>query len=309
MRIAITTSSFAVYGRAPLELLERAGAEIVLNPHGRKLTPEETVALCADCEGILAGTESLSCDVLAKLPRLKAISRCGVGMDSVDQTACAAQGITVRNTPFGPTRSVAELTVGLILDLLRQVTRMDREMRGGVWKKRMGNLLLGKRVGIIGFGRIGQATGELLSALGAEIAYADPCVECVLGERMEIDSLLAWADIVSLHCSKPGDACYLIDAERLRLMRPGTWLVNAGRGGLVDEEALHALLASGHLAGAAMDCFSAEPYKGPLAELDNIIITPHIGSYAKEGRSRMEFDAAKNLLEALGVPVPPEVRP
>lgn len=301
MRIAITTSSFAVHDPEPLDILREAGAEIVLNPHGRKLTPGETVTLCAGCDGILAGTERLDRAVLGQLPGLRVVSRCGVGMDSVDMAACEEMGIAVRNTPFGPTRAVAELTAGLILDLLRQVTRMDRELRAGKWAKRMGNLLQGKRVGVVGYGRIGRATADLLELMGAHVAYADPCVSESGRPRMELDDLMAWADIVSLHCSKTDSACFLIDAGRLALMRKGSWLVNAGRGGLVDEEALHALLSTGHIAGAAIDCFGKEPYDGPLAQLPNTILTPHIGSYAAEGRTRMELDAARNLLDALGV--------
>ncbi len=303
MRIAITTSSFAVHDTEPLDILREAGIEIVLNPYGRKLTPEETVEVCAGCDGILAGTEKLDRAVLEKLPGLRVISRCGVGMDSVDMAACEAMGIAVRNTPFGPTRAVAELTLGLILDLMRQVTRMDRELRSGKWQKRMGNLLQGKRVGVVGYGRIGRATAELIALMGAHVAFSDPCVQEADRPRMELDELMAWADIVTLHCSKTDQACFLLDAGRLGLMRKGSWLINAGRGGLIDEEALHALLDCGHIAGAAIDCFGKEPYDGPLAQLPNTILTPHIGSYAMEGRTRMELDAARNLLEALGLEI------
>jgi len=301
MRIAITTSSFAQFDRDPLALIERAGFSFVLNPHGRKLTREETISLCADCQGIVAGTETYDAEVLDRLPELKALSRCGVGMDSVNQEVCAARGIAVRNTPLGPTRAVAELVAGLILDMLRNISRMDRELRGGTWKKRMGSLLEGKKVGIVGYGRIGRATGDLLERLGARVAFSDPFVREADRERMELPDLLAWADIISLHCSKTAEACHLLDGAMLSLMRPGSWLVNAGRGGLVDEEALAGLLRSGHLAGAAIDCFEKEPYTGPLREIESAILTPHIGSYAREGRIRMEIDAVRNLLDALGV--------
>ena len=299
MKIAITTSSFATFSEEPLALLREAGVEFVLNPHGRKLAPEETVALLADCDGVVAGTEELSAAVLSQLPGLKALSRCGVGMDSVDAAYCEANGIAVRNTPFGPTLAVAELTLGLILDLMRNVTRMDRELRGGTWKKRMGSQLKGKRVGVVGFGRIGQAVADVLRPMGCDIAYADPYPADVDTPRMELDELMAWADIVTLHCSKPAGACALIGKEQIAAMRPGSWLVNCGRGGLVDEAALHDALKSDHLAGAAIDCFNDEPYAGPLAELENTILTPHIGSYAREGRIQMEIDAVRNCLDAL----------
>lgn len=300
MKIALTTSSFATYADEPIKLLEKAGLAVVTNPHGRKLAPEETVALLADCEGVVAGTEELSAAVLEQLPNLKVISRCGVGMDNVDQAYCEANGITVLNTPYGPTLAVAELTLGLILDLMRNVTMMDRELRAGTWKKRMGWQLSGKKVGVVGFGRIGQAVADVLKAMGCEIAYADPYPACKETLCLPLDELMAWADIVTLHCSKPEGACALIGAEQIAAMRPGSWLVNAGRGGLVDETALAEALKSGHIAGAAVDCFESEPYAGPLTELNNVILTPHVGSYAREGRIQMETDAVKNLIGALG---------
>lgn len=304
MRIAITTSTFAEYSREPLDLLAAAGCQVVLNPHGRKLKPGETIALLADCAGVVAGTETYDAAVFAALPSLKAVSRCGVGMDSVNLEAAKSRGIAVVNTPFGPTRSVAELTLGLALDLLRQVSRMDRELRGGTWKKRMGSLLSGKKVGVVGFGRIGQATAELFASLGCEIGYTDvhPIDACPFYARcMSLAELLAWADLLTLHCSKPASGCAVLGEAELAAMRPGSWLVNCGRGGLVDEDALCRALHSGHLAGAAVDCFNTEPYTGPLAAVETAILTPHIGSYAKEGRARMETDAVKNLLAALDV--------
>lgn len=303
MRIAITTGSFADFSREPLDLLAAAGCEVVLNTLGRKLKPEETVALLAGCAGVVAGTETYDAALFAALPGLRAVSRCGVGMDSVDLEAARARGVKVLNTPFGPTQAVAELTVGLALDLLRQVTRMDRELRAGTWKKRMGSLLSGKKVGVVGFGRIGQATAELFAGLGCAIGYADmnPIAACPLyARRLDLPELLAWADIATLHCSKPASGCFVLGEAELAAMRPGSWLINCGRGGLVDEDALVRALTSGHLAGAAVDCFGAEPYAGPLAGLDTAVLTPHIGSYAREGRAQMEADAVKNLLEALG---------
>ncbi|MBU1001292.1 MAG: phosphoglycerate dehydrogenase [Proteobacteria bacterium] len=299
MKIALTTSSFATYSDEPLELLNRAGIEYLMNPHGRKLAPKETVELLQGCVGVVAGTEELSAAVLSQLPELKVLSRCGVGMDSVDGAYCEAHGISVLNTPFGPTLAVAELTLGLILDLMRNVTHMDRELRAGTWKKRMGWQLRGKKVGIVGFGRIGQAVADVLRPMGCEVAYADPFPACKETLCLPLDELMAWANIVTLHCAKPAGACILVGREQIQAMRPGSWIVNCGRGGLVDEAALYDALKSGHLSGAAVDCFNDEPYAGPLKELNNVILTPHIGSYAREGRIQMEIDAVQNLINAL----------
>ena len=300
MRIAVTTSSFATYGDEPLRLLEQAGADIVLNPHGRKLTPDETKQLLAGCAGVVAGTEELSAGVLESLPDLKAISRVGVGMDNVDQAAAERLGIKVANTPMGPTRAVAELTVGLALALMRRVCEMDRELRAGTWKKRMGWLLTGKVVGVIGMGRIGQATAKLMRAMGAEVVYADPVAQCADYRCLALDDLLATADIVTLHCSRPAGGGMVIGAREIGRMKSGSWLINCGRGGLVDEAALAEALLEGSLSGAAVDCFDSEPYAGPLTTCPTAVLTPHIGSYAREGRTAMETDAVRNLLRLLG---------
>ncbi|MDR0239784.1 MAG: phosphoglycerate dehydrogenase [Deltaproteobacteria bacterium] len=300
MKVAITTSSFARYSDEPLELLRRCGMSYVLNETGRALTEDEAIDILRGCIGVAAGTEKLSRRVLDACPDLRVISRCGTGMDSVDLAAAEEKGIAVRNTPDGPTQAVAELTLAYALDLLRGVTRMDRELRAGAWKKRMGFLLAGKRVGIVGFGRIGRAAADLFAACGAQIAFADPFTGDNVYQQMELDALCAWAQLISLHCSPPKDGTPLMHAERLARMRPGSWLINAARGGLVDEEALCRLLQDGHLAGAALDVFAREPYTGPLVGFENVILTPHIGSYAQESRIRQEVDTVKNLLDALG---------
>ena len=201
--------------------------------------------------------------------------------------------------PEGPTLAVAELTLGYALNLLRKVSHMDREFRTGMWKKRMGNNLKGKKLGIVGFGRIGQAVASVFSPLGVLVAFNDPVAESDAYTKMSINDLLAWADILSLHCSKTGGECSLFNGQQMRIMKRGSWVINASRGGIVEENALYELIKSGHLAGAAIDVFEREPYNGPLKELDNVILTPHIGSYAMESRIRMEVDTICNLLDAL----------
>lgn len=299
MKIAITTTSFAQFSTEPLRLLKEAGIEYINNPFGRKLTEEETISLLKGCVGVAAGTESFTVRVIDALPDLKIISRCGTGMDNVDLKAAAERGIAVRNTPDGPTLAVAELTLSYALNLLRKITQMDREMRAGIWKKRMGNTLNGKKIGIIGFGRIGKAVASVFAPLGVEVAFNDPVVESDIYKKMTVNDLLPWADIISLHCSKSGGECSLFTVEQLRTMKQGGWLINASRGGLVDERGLYELLKSGHLAGAAIDVFEREPYDGPLKELDNVILTPHIGSYAEESRIQMEIETIKNLIAGL----------
>ena len=173
-KIIITTTSFGEYDREPIDILEKAGFEILLNPCGRKLKKDEVIDLCKDATGIIAGTETLDAYVIEKLTNLKVVSRCGSGLVNVDLDTTRRLGIRVYNTPDAPILAVAELTVGLILTLLRKVCWMDRNLRIGQWQKMMGNLLHKKKVGIKGFGRIGKKVAELLRPFGCEIAYAGP---------------------------------------------------------------------------------------------------------------------------------------
>jgi D-3-phosphoglycerate dehydrogenase len=274
----------------------------VLNPHGRTLTEDEAIVLLQGCVGLVAGVEPLTERVMAAAPDLKVISRCGVGMDNVDIQAATRRGILTLNTPDGPTQAVAELTLGYALDLIRRVSQMDRDIRAGVWKKRMGNLLHGKAVGIVGYGRIGRAVARRFACMGCRAAFFDPLVRSDasgLCERMEMNSLLAWADIVTLHCAKPRDGALVMDAARIAVMKKGAWLINAARGGIVDEEVLAAALCADALSGAALDVFGQEPYVGPLTGIPTAVLTPHIGSYALEARVQMEVDAIRNLLDAI----------
>ena len=300
MKIAITTSSFAKFSDTPMQLLRERGIESVLNPYGRALTEDEAMELLHGCAGVVAGNEPLTARVMDACPELKVISRCGVGMDSVDMDAARQRGIAVRNTPDGPTLAVAELTLGYALDLMRQVTRMDRELRAGQWRKQMGNLLRGKTLGVIGFGRIGRAVAEMFACMGCPVCFYDPAVPENRGPMLSLGlrELLAAADIVTLHAAKPKDGSLILNRDDLATMKKGAWLINAARGGILDETALFEALREGRLAGAALDVYAEEPYTGPLLELPQVVLTPHIGSYAREARIQMEIDTIKNLLAA-----------
>ena len=296
--IAITTTSLAEFDRQPLELLKANNCEAILNPYKRKLKGEEVIELCRDAVGIIAGTESLDAKVIEQLNTIKVISRCGSGMDNVDSAAAKKKGIKVFNTPDAPTLAVAELTLGLTLGILRKINQMDAAIRSGKWDKLMGNLLCGKKVGIIGFGRTGKKVADLLRPLDCQIAYADPFIEEGASgfRRLSKEDLLKWAQIITIHVSTNEK---IIGRNEFNLMNKGSWIINVSRGHILDEDALYEYLKNGYIAGAALDVFQDEPYNGPLKELDNVILTPHIGSYAKEARIRMEIEAVKNLLAGL----------
>ncbi len=299
IKVFVSTSSFAEHDTLPFKLLEDAGIDVQVNPYRRKLTPNECLTLYKEIDGLIAGTEALTAEVLESARNLKVISRCGVGIDNIDLEMAEKQGIRVFNTPSSPTVAVAELTLGLMLALLRHIPHMDRDIRAGKWQKYMGNLLRGKNVGIIGFGRIGQKVAELLLGLGARVVYCDPAVNKSECTSMSLDKLLAQSDIVSLHLSAVAKDPPLLGDKELRSMKQGSWLVNCARGRLVDEEALYQVLQESWLSGAALDVFENEPYAGPLAQLDNVILTPHVGSYAIEARIDMEIQAVQNLIKGL----------
>lgn len=293
MNIICTTSSFSV-----LENLNEY-FNIILNPFKRKLTEEETINLILQYQpiGIIAGLEPLTRRVLEKANTLRVISRCGVGLDSIDLAAAKEIGIAVTCTPEAPVNAVAELTLGLILGVSRHIPAADLSMRKGNWDRPRGMLLHGKTAGIIGCGRIGTKVSRLLLAFGCEVLGYDPYQEnheiCKL---VSLDNLLSNADIISLHIPYEEIGQTLIGKREIAMMKKGAILINTARGGLLDETSLYNYLANGHLAGAGLDCFEEEPYNGQLLKLKNVVLTPHIGSYAMETRGEMERQAVENLL-------------
>lgn len=301
-KVVISTSTFAEHDQVFVERMQKIGISVFFNPYRRKVETTELIQLASDAVGLIAGTESLSEDVLKQLPKLKVISRCGAGMDNVDLKAAEKLGIKVFNTPDAPTLAVAELTIGVILNMLRKVSLMDRTIRKGQWVKEMGNLLYHKRVGIIGMGRIGRKVANLIKAFDCEVAYYDEFINdndsvSISFVKMTKEQLLCWADIISIHIS---GSSVIINSTDFECMKKDAFLVNLARGGVVDENALYNALSTGKLSGAALDVFKDEPYKGALTELPNIVLTAHVGSYAKEARILMEEQAVKNLLQGLG---------
>ncbi|NIM94825.1 MAG: hydroxyacid dehydrogenase [Anaerolineales bacterium] len=304
MKVLISPSSFGACGDEPLRMLEENAIQAIINPYGRKLTEEEVVTLGRECEGILAGVEPLSAKVFDELPKLRCISRVGAGMQSVDLEAAEARGIVVWNTPEGPTQPVAELAVGLAFALLRHIPQAHQNLREGVWKKEMGSLVTDKRVGIIGLGRIGRRSAELFLKLGCDVIAVDPAPDLEWLEHnsvrmVSLQELLGMSDIVVLHLSVDVGSPPIISETELRQMKKGAYLLNLARGEAIDEIALFNALTDGTIAGAALDVFSEEPYEGDLRTLENVVLTPHLGSYAREARLKMEVDAVENLLKEL----------
>jgi D-3-phosphoglycerate dehydrogenase len=299
--ILTTTTSFAEESRDVVKQMENNGLKLVVNPLGRKLNEEELVRLLEDFQpvGLLAGTEPITRLVLDKAQSyLKIISRVGVGWHNVDREAASQMGILVYRTPGVLSQAVAELTIGLILSALRFISSNDRLVRQGKWQKVMGGLLDGKTVGIIGFGNIGHRVGELVTAFGARVVFYDTQrIRVPWAQAISLSDLLTKADIITIHAS--GDERILGPQELNKIRKEGVILVNTARGGLIDELALQNCLKEGRIRFACLDVFEDEPYCGPLCSLENVILSPHIGSYAREARVLMERKAVENLLEGL----------
>lgn len=301
--VAIGPSSFAEADNSPRRVLESRGIKVKENPFGRRLNEEEIIDHLKDVDGLIAGLEPLNRRVMeSALPRLRAIARVGIGMENVDQIAATELGINISNTPEGPVRAVAELTLAALLALTREIIPSNEALHAGRWEKRIGTGLFGAKVLMVGYGRIGRRVGELLRAFGAEILVFDPFItpESLLnGERyVGLNEALPQADVVSLHAA--GDQC-IIGAEELALSQDGVILLNSARGGLCDEAALVAALESGKVRGIWMDAFWKEPYSGPLTRFPQALLTPHVSTYTRQCRLEMETAAVENLLRDLGL--------
>ena len=297
-KILIGPSTFAAQDDSPMKRLIASGAEVIDNPFKRRLAKGELLELLGQgVTGLIAGLEPLDREVLSQ-SQLKVVSRCGSGMTNVDQEAAAELGILVRYTPDGPVASVAELTLGAMLGLLRLIAMMDHELHQGRWTKKIGGLLEGRTVLIIGYGRIGRRVAELLVPFKVNIIAADPYIDD-LGDGtrlMPLHEALPLSDIISLHLS--GET-QVLGQNEFDLIRPGAFLLNGARGELLDEAALVQALDDGRVAGAWIDAFHQEPYDGPLTEYDQVILTPHVGSYTRECRLQMETESVENLIDCL----------
>ncbi len=301
----VTTVPFGATNRLPIELLEAAGIDYLINPLGRKLTEDELAGMVADFDVLIAGTETISDKVMHNGSRLRLISRVGIGLDSVDLLAARRRGVAVSYTPDAPAPAVAELSICLVLSLLRGVHIANAELHRGVWHRYFGRRVSEVTFGIVGAGRIGGRVLRFLAGLGATqilVNDIDPGRLAIPGVELawvSKDELFRQADVISLHVPLTAQTKNLIRSEQLRAMKSDALLINTSRGGIVNENDLAATLEGGHLGGAAIDVFEQEPYAGDLARIDRCLLTSHIGSMSVDCRSRMEIEATEEAVRFL----------
>ncbi len=271
-------------------------------------TPEFEEALGRAQGLVVRSATKVRDEMLAKAPKLQVIGRAGVGVDNIDLDAATARGVAVMNAPAGNTVAAAELTMALMMSLVRQVPAADASVRKGEWKrsKFKGVELRGRTLGLVGAGRIGGTVAKRCKAFGMRVVAYDPYLTderaADLGvERAELDDVIAAADILSLHVPLTDDTENLIDAEALGRMKKGAYLVNVARGGVVDEAALADALHSGHIAGAALDVYGNEPLEegSPLREAPNAVLTPHLGASTEEAQELVATEIAEAVRDAL----------
>jgi len=310
----ITTVPFGAKNRLPLEQLENAGIEYLINPHNTKLTEDQLAELVTDFDVIIAGTEKITEKVMARASRLKLISRVGVGLDGVDLMAAKRRGIRVSYTPEAPAPAVAELTLGLMLTLLRSIHVANAQMHAGKWQRIFGRRLAETTVGIIGVGRIGTRVLRRTKAFGTpRILVNDTLPNHELSREFKLEwvtkeQIYQEADIISLHLPLTRLTKNMIRREQLLSMKPDAMIINAARGGIINEHDLYEVMLTGHLSGAAIDVFDHEPYAGKLAEIDRCLLTAHMGSMSVDCRTRMEIEATDEAVRFLtGKPLASEV--
>lgn len=291
-------------------LLESCGLELIVPPVRERLEEEEILVYAGQFDGAICGDDRYTARVLeACAPRLKAISKWGTGIDSIDSAAAARLGIGVFRTPNAFTLPVADSVFGYMLNFVRRLTAMDAAMKSGVWDKIPGRSLSECTLGVIGVGNVGKAVLRRARAfgmnlLGNDIVEIAPDFLLEQGVQMvPLEQLLAQADFVSVHCDLNPSSRHLINDQTLSLMKPSAVLINTARGPIVDEKALTSALLSGQIAGAALDVFEFEPLPldSPLMKMDNVMLAPHNANSSPAAWERVHANTIRNLLIGLGI--------
>lgn len=305
MKILITPRSFASFSDKPLKMLTERDYKIKRNNTGRPYKKEEMLKLIKDVDGIIIGIDELSAKIIEEANALKVISKYGIGLDNIDINMATNKKIVVTNTPTANVDAVADLTFGLILSLARRVPEADRKTKSAKWGKIIGKSVWEKTIGIIGLGKIGRQVVKRAKGFEMNILVFDIVKDKKFAQKygikyVNLEKLLRKSDYITIHIPLNDATRNMISYEELEKMKKDAFLINTSRGGIVDEEALYDALRNNKLRGAALDVYNNEPLReSPLKELDNIIMTPHIGAYTEEAIENMSIQAAQNLIDVL----------
>jgi len=305
MKILITPRSFASISDKPIKMLTARGYEIQRNNTDRPYKKEEMLNLIRDIDGIIIGIDELSAEIIERADKLKVISKYGTGLDNIDINMATKKKIIVTNTPQANVDAVADLVFGLILGLARRVPEADQKTKSGKLEKIIGKSVWEKTLGVIGLGKIGKqvvkrARGFQMNILGFDLIKDKKFALRYSIKYVSFEKLLQKSDYITIHLPLNDATHHLIDDKELEKIKKDAFLINTSRGGIVNEQALYKALRNNQLKGAALDVYSNEPpVESPLKELDNVIMTPHIGAYTEEAIENMGMQAAQNLIDVL----------
>jgi D-3-phosphoglycerate dehydrogenase len=307
-KVLITMTSFVNEEYRPARrFLEEHGCELTLNRDGRDLTPEEFKESIREAHAVILGGERVDDDVLQAAKELKIVARHGVGYDKVDVLKARERGVIVTNSPVPELSSgVAELAIGMLIAMMRNVTELDAALRKGIWSAKEQHILKGKTVGLIGFGRTAQELARLLGGFGVALVACDVNPNRGAARKLKVsitsfEQVLVQSDVVSVHVPSTKDTYHMFDEKAFSLMKDRSYFMNTARGAIVDEKALYKSLVSGKLMAAATDVFEKEPVDpgNPLLSLKNIVCLPHIAGGTVEASAAMGMDTARTVVDAL----------
>ncbi|KOY82916.1 phosphoglycerate dehydrogenase [Lysinibacillus sp. FSL H8-0500] len=308
-KILITPKSFQKYKEKPIEMLTAMGYEVIENTTGKTLTEEQLLSFAEqEIVGIIVGVDPLTKEVLQQFPHLKAISKYGVGMDNIDLHVATSLGIKVDNARDTNNISVCELAIALMFECARKLSPTIQGVKQFGWDRFIGIELTGKHLLIVGGGKIGKEVAKRAKGLAMEVTIYDPYMQdeaflqtYQINYTTNFEEAIQQADIVSLHLPATAETRHLMNADIFEKMKPSAMLINTARGELVNEQALLTALEQGQIAVAAQDVYSAEPPEvgDALVQLNNFILTPHIGAYTEEAVERMAIVSTQNIINLL----------
>lgn len=310
-KVLIATRSFGSTSPKPWGVLDKAGCLLRKADMSQNMTEDRLIELLTGVEGAIVGVVPMTARVLEHASNLKVVSAHGVGVDHIDLEAASRLGVIVANCPEANGQAVADLAIGLMIAIARKIPFVDQELRNQTWERHSGSELWRKTLGLVGMGYIGQAVAKRALGFDMKVLAYDPYIGQEQAEALGVtlnsfEEVITAADFLSLHAVLNDETRNMIGVSQFQMMKPDAYLINTSRGGLIDEKALCQALIEVQIAGAALDAFVKEPPWGsPLLELDNVIVTPHIGAHTKEAIERVGVLAAQNVVQALqtGEPV------
>jgi len=300
MNVLITTIPFGQIDTLPIEILKKNNINYTINPIGRKLTENELFNLVPEYDILIAGTEPITKKVIENNTNLKMISRVGIGLDSVDLLCAREHDINVSYTPDAPSSAVSELAFGMIFNLVREVHKSNIQLHNGTWERYFGSRVKNLTIGVVGAGRIGMGLVNHLINFGVEKILVNDIDHSILFPKncnlVDKDFLLKNSDVISLNVPLTKDTFGMIGEREFRLMKDSAFIINTSRGGIINEDDLFFALSKKIIRGAAVDTFEIEPYYGKLCQLDNCLLTSHMGSMSYDCRGKMEIEATEEVI-------------